>query len=132
MPIVFGEVVGDARDAGVDVGAAKVLGAHLFAGRGFDQRRAADEDRARAFDDDRLVAHGRHVRAAGGARAHDHRHLGDALRRQVGLVEKDPPEVLAVGKDVGLQRQERAARVDQVDARQAILARRLPAGAGVF
>ena len=42
-------------------------------------------------------------------------------RRQVGLVVEDPPEVLAIGKHVGLQRQERAARVDQVDARQAVL-----------
>ena len=121
VQIVFGVVVGHARDAGVDVGAAQVLGADLFAGRGFDQRRAADEDRARAFDDDRLVAHRRHVGAAGGTRAHDHGHLGDAVRRQVGLVEEDPPEVLAVGKDVGLQRQEGAAGVDQVDARQAVL-----------
>ena len=37
------------------------------------------------------------------------------------LVEEDPPEVVAVGEDLGLQRQERAAGVDEVDARQAVL-----------
>ena len=41
------------------------------------------------------------------------------------LVEEDPPEVLAVGEDLGLQRQERAAGVDQVDARQPVLQRDL-------
>ena len=42
-------------------------------------------------------------------------------RRQVGLVVEDPAEVLAIREHVGLQRQERAARVDEVDARQAVL-----------
>ena len=37
------------------------------------------------------------------------------------LVVEDPAEVLAVGEDLGLQRQERAARVDEVEARQPVL-----------
>ena len=41
--------------------------------------------------------------------------------RQVGLVVEDAAEVLAIREDVGLQRQERAAGVDQVDARQPVL-----------
>ena len=72
-------------------------------------------------DDHRLVAHRRDVGAAGGARAHHDRDLRDALRRHPRLVEEDPPEVLAVGEDLGLERQERAARVDEVEARQPVL-----------
>ena len=45
--------------------------------------------------------------------------------RQVGLVVEDPAEVLAVGEDLVLHRQERAAGVDQVDARQPVLQRDL-------
>ena len=75
-------------------------------------------------DDDRLVAHRRDVGTAGGARAHDRGDLRDALRGHRRLVEEDPAEVLAVGEDLVLQRQERAAGVDEVDARQAVLERR--------
>ena len=39
---------------------------------------------------------------------------------QVGLVEEDPAEVLAVGEHLVLHRQERAAGVDEVDARQPV------------
>ena len=67
MLVVERLVVGDAGAAGVDLGAAELLGRHVLAGRGLHQRRAAEEDRAGALDDDRLVAHRRHVGAAGGA-----------------------------------------------------------------
>jgi hypothetical protein len=80
------------------VGAAEVFGAHHFTGRRLDQRRAAEKDRALILDDDRLVAHRRHVGAAGGARAHHGGDLRDALRRQVGLVEEDAAEMLLVGE----------------------------------
>ncbi len=96
-----------------------------LAGRGLHQRRAAEEDRALVLDDDGLVAHRRHVGAAGGARAHHDRDLRDALRAHVGLVEEDAAEVLAVGEDLVLVRQVGAAGVDQVDARQAVLLRDL-------
>ena len=119
--VVVGEVVGDARQAGVDVRAAEVLGRDLLAGRRLHQRRAADEDRAGPLDDHRLVAHRRDVGAARGGRAHDDGDLRDPGRRQVGLVVEDPAEVLAIREHVGLQRQERPARVDEVDARQAVL-----------
>ncbi len=74
-----------------------------------------------ALDDDRLVAHRRHVGAAGRARAHHRRDLRDPLRRHPRLVEEDPAEVVAVGEDLVLERQEGAARVDEVDARQPVL-----------
>ena len=72
-------------------------------------------------DDDRLVAHRRDVRAAGRARAHHDRDLRDPLRGHARLVVEDPPEVLAVGEDLVLQRQEGAARVDEVDAGEVVL-----------
>ena len=97
----------------------------LLAGRGLHERRPAEEDRADAPDDHGLVAHRRDVGAAGGRAAHDERDLGDPGRRHPGLVVEDPAEVVAVGEDVGLERQERAAAVDEVDARQPVLERDL-------
>ena len=123
--VVFGEVVGDAGEARVHVGAAELLGRDLFARGGLHQRRAAEEDRAGALDDDGLVGHRRHVGAAGRARAHHHGNLRNALRRHPRLIEEDAAEVIAVGKDLRLQRQKRAARVDEVDAGQAVLERDL-------
>ena len=125
MLVVFGEVVGDAGEPRVDVGAAELLGGDFLAGRRLHERRAAEKDRAGALDDDGLVGHRRHVGAAGGARAHDDGDLRDALGRHPRLVEEDAAEVIAIGKDLGLQRQEGAARVDQIDARQAVLERDL-------
>ena len=121
--VVLGEVIGDAGEPRVHVGAAELLGGDFLAGRGLHQRRAAEEDRAGAFDDDRLVRHRRHVGAAGRARAHHDGDLRNALGRHPRLVEEDAAEVLAIGEDLGLQRQERAARVDQVDAGQPVLQR---------
>jgi hypothetical protein len=45
--------------------------------------------------------------------------------RHVGLVVEDAAEVVAVGKDLVLGRQVGAARIDQVDAGQAVLRRDL-------
>ena len=109
----------------MDVGAAELLGGDLLTGGGFHERRAAEKDRAGVLDDDRFVGHGRHIGAAGGARAHDRGDLRNAFRRHARLVEEDPAEVIAVGKDLGLQRQKRAAGVHEVDARQAVLQRDL-------
>ncbi len=115
-------VVGDAGASRVDVRAAELLCGHVLAGRGLHERRAADEDRSRAAHDHGLVGHGRDVRAAGGAGAHDDRDLRDSLGREAGLVEEDAAEVVAVGEDLGLEREEGAAGVDEVDAREAVLA----------
>ena len=99
-----GEVVGDAGDAGVHVGAAEIFGTDDLAGRRLHQRRPSEKNGAGIFDDDRFVGHRRHVRAAGRARAHDRGDLGDALSRHRGLVVEDAPEVVAIGKDFVLQR----------------------------
>ena len=108
---------------GVHVGAAEGFGIDHFAGGGFHQRRAAEEDGALLADDDGLVAHGRHIGAAGGARAHDRGDLRDVPRAHAGLVVEDAAEMLAVREDFVLQRQERAAGIDQVDAGQVVLQR---------
>ena len=105
------------------VGAAQLLGRHDLAGRRLHQRRAAEEDRSLVLDDDRLVGHRRHVGAAGRARAHDHGDLRNALRRHRRLVVEDAAEVIAVGKHVDLVRQVGAAGIDEIDARQVVLAR---------
>ncbi len=121
--VVLGEMIGDAGDRRVHVGAAERFGVDDFAGRSLHQRRAAEEDRALFLDDDRLVAHRRHVGAAGRARAHDDGDLRNVERAHARLVVEDAAEVVAVGKHFVLQRQERAAGIDQVDARQAVLER---------
>jgi hypothetical protein len=121
VAVVVGEVVGDAADPGVQVAAAQVLGGDLLARRGLHQRRAAEEDRALVADDHRLVAHRRDVGAARRAGAEDRGDLRDAARRHGGLVVEDPAEVLAVGEDLVLLGQERAAGVDEVDARQVVV-----------
>ena len=46
-------------------------------------------------------------------------------RGQPRLVEEDAAEVVAVREDLGLEREEGASRVDEVEARQAVLARDL-------
>ena len=119
--LVVRVVVGDAARARVDVGPAEVLRAHLLAGRGLHERRAAEEDRPATLHDDRLVAHRRHVGAAGRARAEHHADLRDPGGAHAGLVVEDPAEVVAVGEHLGLQREEGAARVHEVDAGQRVL-----------
>ena len=123
--VIEGVVVGDARLNGVHLGAAELLRRHHLAGRGLHQRRAAEKDRAGALHDDRLVAHRGHVGAARGARPHHQRHLRDPLRRELRLVVEDAAEVLAIGKDLVLERQEGAAGVDEIEARQPVLERDL-------
>ena len=105
----------------MDPGPAQLLGADLLAGGRLHQRRAAQEDGAGAVDDDGLVAHGRHVGAAGGAAAHDRGQLGDPAGGEDGLVVEDPAEMLPVREHLGLQGQEGAAAVHQVEAGQPVL-----------
>ena len=107
--IVLGEVVGDAGQPRVHIGAAELFGGDFLTGGGLDERRTAEKDGPRPLDDDRFVGHRRHVGAAGRAGAHHHRDLRDALRGHASLVEEDPSEVIAIGEDLGLKRQKCAA-----------------------
>ena len=123
--VVLGHVVGDAGLAAVHLGAAELFGGHHLADRRLHQRRTAEEDRALVLHDHRLVRHRRHIGAAGGAGAEHRRDLRNAHRRHLRLVVEDAAEVLAVREDLVLQRQERAAGIDQIDARQMVVARDL-------
>ena len=122
MGVVLGEVVGDAGDAGVDIGAAEILRGDDFAGGGFHQRGAAEEDGALAFHDDGFIGHGGDVGAAGGAAAHDDGDLSDALRGHLGLVEEDAAEMVAIGEDLVLVGEVGAAGIHEVEAGEAVLA----------
>ena len=104
---------------------AELLRGDDLADGGLHERRSAQEDRALIADDHRLVAHRGHVCAAGGARTEHGCDLRNALGRHPGLVEEDPPEVVAIGEHLVLHRQERAAGVDQIDAGKPVLQRDL-------
>ena len=82
MRVVGRHVIGDAGFPRMHVGAAEILGRDHLAGRGLHQRRAAEEDGALPLHDDGLVAHRRHIGAAGGAGAHHHGDLRNAERGQ--------------------------------------------------
>ena len=73
--------------------------------------------------DDALVRHRRHIGAARGARTHHRGDLRNAGRRQRRLVVENAAEMVAVGKHIVLVRQIGAAGIDQIDARQTVVAR---------
>ncbi len=106
------------------VGAAELLGGDFLPGCRLHERRPGQENRP-ALHDHGLVRHRGDVRAPRRARPHDDRNLRDPFRRHSRLVEEDAPEVFAVREDLGLQRQEGAARIHEVHARQAVLERDL-------
>ena len=109
MRVILSAMIGNARPAAVNVGAAELLGGHNFARRGFDERRTRQEYRAFVAHDNRFIAHRRNIGAAGGARTHDDGDLRDAARRHRGLIVKDPAEMIPVGKNILLARQIGAA-----------------------
>ncbi len=105
----------------MDIRSAEIFSADIFTSCGFDERRSAEEDGACAFDDDGFVAHRRDVRAARRATAHDRRDLRNLFSGHVRLIVEDATEMIDVGKDFILQGQERAARIDEIQAGQMIL-----------
>ena len=122
MDIVGRVVIGNAGLPRMNLGAAEIFRRDHLAGRGLHQRRPAEKDGALPAHDHRLVGHRRHIGAARRAGAHDAGDLRNAQRRQGRLIVEDAAEMLAVGKDLGLMRQVRAARIDQIDAGQTVLA----------
>ena len=72
------------------------------------------------FGHQQLVAQHGQIAAAGDAVAHDRRILRNARRRDDGVVAKDAAEIVLVGKDILLQRQKDAGRIDEIDQRQPI------------
>ena len=93
----------------MDVGAAKLFGRDFFTGGGFDQRRSAKKDGALVADNDGFVAHCGNIRPACRTRSENSGNLIDALRRHSRLIVEYAAEVVAIGKDLGLQRQKGAA-----------------------
>ena len=119
--VILGHMVDHARLAAVGVGAAQILGRDQLARRRLHQRRPGQEDGALVAHDHRLVGHGRHIGAPRRTAAHDTGDLGNVARAHSRLIEEDSPEMLAVGKYLGLVRQVGPARIDQIDARQPVL-----------
>ena len=81
------------------------------------------EEKPAALGHKHVVGHDRQVGPAGNAHAHDRGDLRDAHRGHDSVVPEDTPEVILVGEDVLLQRQEHAGRVDEVERRDAVLHR---------
>src|SRR3546814_2802579 len=98
-----------------------VCSSDLLASGSFHQRRTAKEDRALFAHDDAFIAHRRHVGTAGRTRTHHHRDLRDIERAHPRLVVENPPEVLAVGKHLVLQRQERARSEEHTSELQSLM-----------
>ncbi len=113
-------IIDRAADLGMHQGPAQILAGNLLADRAFDQRRTG-QIQARSVGHQQLVAEHRQIAAAGHAIAHDGGDLAQAGGRNDRVVAKNPAEIVLVGKDVLLQRQEHAGRVDQVDERQPVL-----------
>ena len=106
LPIVLCQMIADPRQTGMYVSATQFLGCDLLTGCRFDERRPGQINRAGPLHDDILIAHGRHIGAAGRAHAHDYGDLWDTQSRHPCLVVKNPPEVLLVRKDLGLHWEE--------------------------
>ena len=105
----------------MDVGPAKFLDGDFFARGCLHEGRPPDEYGTRALHDNRLVGDGGNVGAAGGAEAHYHGNLRDALGRHYRFVVEDPAKVLLVWEDVGLEGKEGASGVDQIDTGEPVL-----------
>ena len=125
MCVIVGQVVDDARRAGVYQSPTEIFIRHDLAGRSLHQRRTTQEDGPLTAHDDALIGHGGYVRPTGRARAEHGRDLGDAQRTHSCLVVEDPTEVLAVGEDLVLARKKCATRVDEVETRQSVRQRHL-------
>ncbi len=93
------------------LGAPQGFCADLLAGGGLDQRWPRQKEGGLLPDHDRLVRHGGHIGAAGGAEPHHHRQLGDALGRHASLVVEDAAKMLPVGEHLVLHRQKGAAGI---------------------
>src|SRR5579862_6747733 len=109
-------MVADTGKTGVYVAAAEFFSGNDFACSSADQWRSSKKDRALIADDYVLVAHRGDVSATGGTGAHHNGDLGNGSGGHPGHVVKDAAEVVAVGKDFGLQREESAPGIDQINA----------------
>ena len=109
-----------AADLGVHLRAAEFFGVDDLPDGRFHQRRAGEIEAA-AFGHQHLVAQHRQIRAAGDAVAHDGGELRNPRGGDDGVVAEDPAEIVFVGKNFVLHRQENAGGIDQINQRQRAL-----------
>ena len=121
MLVTVSVMVGNTGHLAVHIGTTQIFSADHFAGGRFYQGWPGQENRRLLAHHNRFVSHGRHIGAACGTRAHNHGDLRNAGRAHVGLIKEDPAKVLAIRKHFILTRQVGAARVHQINARQAVL-----------
>ncbi len=120
VALVGGQVVREPGDGGVHARAAELLvGGHLAGGH-LHQRGTAEEHLRLLVDHDVVVAHARHVRAAGRGVAEDERDGRDAHGRELREVTE---ELAGRDEEVGLRGQVRAAGLDEVHDREPVEAR---------
>ena len=112
--------VDSAGDLRVHRRAPQFFGGVFLADGGFDQRRAG-EKKAAAFGHQHVIRHHWQIRAARHAHAHNGGDLRDAHSGHARVVAEDATEVILVGEDILLQRQEDAGGVDKVKRRDAVL-----------
>ena len=121
IAVVFGEVVAEAGNAGVHLGAAEFFFGGDFAGRGLQQRRPGQERAGAAAHHHDVVGQSGLIGAAGGRRAVRHRHHRQARRRQPRQIAKNvaaADKILdAVAQQIG------AGAFDQLHVRQLVLQR---------
>ncbi len=118
--VVHSEMIRHAGDAGVNIRPAQFIRRHFLAGSGLHQRRPAQKNRASVLDDDRFIAHRRHIGPTRRARPHHAGDLGDAQGAHLRLIVENAPEVIHIWEDLILHGQISAARIHQVDAGQAV------------
>ena len=111
-----------AADRGVHGGAAQFFGGNLLPDGGLHQRRPGQEKSA-AVGHQHVIAHHRQVAAAGHAHAHDGGDLRNPHGRHHRVVAEDAAEIVGVGKNIFLQRQEDAGRIHQVNRRHPVFDR---------
>ncbi len=121
LHFVAREMVGDAGDGAVHLGAAQRVAIDDLADGGLDDLRPAKMDAAVARRHDDFVRQSGDVGAAGRAFAEHRRDLRDARRRHPALPVEGAAEMVLVGEDLVALGEVGAAAIDEVDHRQAAL-----------
>ncbi len=103
-----------AADFRVHFRAAQFFGGNFLSDCRLHQRRPREKE-SRTFRHQDVIAHHGQIRAARDAHSHDGRDLGNAHGAHDGVVAEHAAEIVGVGEDVFLQRQENASGIDQVN-----------------
>ena len=123
LHLVAGEMIRDAGNGAVHLGAAQRLAVDDLVDGGLDDLRSAEMDAAVARRHHDFVRQRRYVGAAGGAFAEHRRDLRNTRGRHPALPVEGAAEMVLIRKHLVALRQVRAAAIDQVDHRQAVFER---------